>query len=71
MKNKAYTSEAQYLSVVWNWRHSCDEMGLTEEERRMFNEAFLAYIPDNLMPWHRQEGLRDFSLLEVNSFLLL
>ena len=59
MKNKAYTSEAQYLSVVWNWRHPCDEMGLTEEERRVFNEAFLAYILDNLMPWHRQ-GLKRF-----------
>ena len=71
MKNKAYTSEAQYLSVVRNWKRSCDERGLTEEERRVFNEEFLAYILDDLMPWHRQEGLRDFNLLEVNRFLLL
>ena len=71
MKSKAYTSEAQHLSVVRNWRRSCDERGLTEEERRAFNEEFLAYILDDLMSWHRQEGLRDFSLLEVNRFLLL
>ena len=57
MKSKVCTSEAQYLSVVQNWRCSCDESGLTEEERR---KEFLAYILDDLMPWHKQEGLKRF-----------
>lgn len=32
---------------------------------------FLDYVLDDLMPWHRDQGLRDFSLLEVNRYVLL
>ena len=71
MESKAYTSKAQYLSVVQNWRRSCNERGFTEEERRAFNGEFLAYILDDLMPWHRQGRLKRFSLLEVNRFYLI
>lgn len=30
------------------------------------NSNFLTYILDELMPWHADEGLNDYSLLEVN-----
>ena len=33
-----------------------------------YNNEMLEYLLDDLMPWHRQEGLRDFSLLEVNRY---
>ena len=32
---------------------------------------FLDYILDDLMPWHREPELRDFSFLEVNRYTLL
>ncbi|XP_065893229.1 uncharacterized protein [Dysidea avara] len=50
MENKGYAVEAKFLQVIRNWRRASDERGLT----------------DDLMPWHTDEGLRDFSLLEVN-----
>ena len=34
--------------------------------RSQFNVNFLAYILDELMPWHADEGLNDYSLLEIN-----
>ena len=66
MESKGYNDEATYLRVVHNWRCACDERGLTDEQRSTFNGEFLIYILDDLMPWHKDEGLCDFSLLEVN-----
>ena len=68
MEGRGYTSEAQYLSVIWNWKCACDERGLADSTRSTYNHKLLEYILDDLMPWHRQEGLRDFSLLEVNRY---
>lgn len=66
MESKGYNDEATYLRVVHNWMHACDERGLTDEQRSTFNREFLMYILDDLMPWHKVDGLCDFSLLEVN-----
>ena len=65
MERKGYTAEAQYLLTVRNWRRACDERGLSDELRKTFNKAFLSYILDELMPWHRET---DFSQLEVNRY---
>ena len=70
MKNKGYQNEAEYLQYVRNWRCACDERGLTDDQRRKFNMELLNYILDNLMPWHNDDGLRDFSLLEVHRYAL-
>ena len=68
MEGKEYTSEANHLRIIRNWRRACDERGLTDSQRSMYNNKFLEYLLDDLMPWHREEGLRDFSLLEVNRY---
>ena len=68
MEKKVYTQEAEYLRVVHNWRRACDERGLSDAQRSQFNQEFLDYILDELMPYHRNEGLKDFSLLEVNRY---
>ena len=66
MERKGYTVEAEYLRVIRNWRRSCDERGLTSTQRSQFNNDLLKYVLDELMPWHTENGLQDFSLLEVN-----
>ena len=66
MENKGYHHEAEYLKHVRNWRRASDERGLTDDQRSEFNAGLLNYILDDLMPWHKEDGLRDFSLLEVN-----
>ena len=66
MEGKGYVCEAAYLRVVRGWRQACDERGLSDEQRSQFNTDFLDFILDELMPWHKDSGLRDFSLLEVN-----
>ena len=68
MESKGYTCEAQHLSVIRNWRRACDERGLADSQRSAYNNELLEYLLDDLMPWHREEGLRDFSLLEVNRY---
>ena len=62
MESKGYTAEAQYLSVVHNWRRASDERGLSAETRQLFSQQFLQFILD-LIPWHKD---KDFSFLEVN-----
>ena len=62
--------EAAYLRAVHGWRQACDEWGLSDAERSELNREFLDYILDDLMPWHNESGLRDFSLLEVNRCVL-
>ena len=66
MENKGYHHEAEYLKHVRNWRRACDERGLTNDQGSELNAGLLNYILDDLMPWHKEDGLRDFSLLEVN-----
>jgi len=66
MENKGYHHEAEYLEHVRNWRRASDERGLTNDQRSKLNAGLLNYILDDLMPWHKNDGLRDFSLLEVN-----
>lgn len=63
MERKGYIAEAQYLSIVHNWRKACDEQGLSAETRQLFNQEFLQFILDDLMPWHKD---KDLSFLEVN-----
>jgi len=71
MDGKGYSYEAEFLHVIRDWRRACDERGLSQKERSHFNIEFLNYILDDLMPWHKDEGLRDFSLLEVNWYDIL
>ena len=66
MQDKGYHDEAEYLQYVCNWRRASDERGLADDQRSKFNTNLLNYILDDLMPWHGEDGLRDFSLLEVN-----
>ena len=66
MKDKGYDFEAKYLSVVHGWREACDKRGLSVEKRTQYNNDLLNFILDDLMPWHKDQNLRDFSLLEVN-----
>ena len=64
MEKKMYTPEAEYLRIVHNWRRASDEKGLSDNQCSQFNQ-FLNYILDELMPYHRDEDIKDFSLLEV------
>ena len=41
-----------------------DKRGLTELQLCKFNYELLEMIPDELMPWYKEQY--DFSLLEVN-----
>ena len=69
MDNKDYLVEAKYLRVIRNWRRASDERGLTDEQRSQFNKELLSFILDDLMPWHKDENMCDFSLLEVNKYV--
>ena len=69
MEKNRYDHEATYLRVICNWRRAYDERGLSTVQHSQFNNDFLNYILDDLMSWHKQEGLWDFSLLEVNRYL--
>lgn len=66
MEQKGYHAEAKYIRVVKDWRKACDERGLSDEEREKFNKAFLEYLLDELIPWHKQG---DLSQLEVNRYI--
>ena len=66
MDKKGYEFEARHLSVVHNWRRACDEQGFPTTLHSQFNVNFLAYILDELMPWHADKGLNEYNLLEVN-----
>ena len=68
MENKGYTCEAQHLSVIRHWRRACDEREFADSQRSTYNNELLEHLLDDLMPWHREEGLIDFSLLEVNRY---
>lgn len=65
-KSNNYAFEAKYVEPIYNWRRACDERGLSDAQRSCYNQDLLNYILDELMPWHSQVQLRDFSLLEVN-----
>ena len=43
-----------FIETIWNWRRACDECGLSELDRSHFNQEFLNFILDELMPWHRE-----------------
>lgn len=66
MKRHKYDYEANFVNVVRNWRHACDERGLTQLQRCRFNYEMLNMLLDELMPWHGSNY--DFSLLEVNRY---
>ena len=70
MESKEYSCEATHLRVVRGWRRACDERGLSDAQRSQYNAEFLNYVLDDLMPWHKDAGLRDFSLLEVNRYVI-
>lgn len=67
-ERKGYTTEADYVRTIRNWRRACDERGLTHLERKQYNKDFISYIMDELMPWHKDPA-RDFSHLEVNQYV--
>ena len=69
MEDKGYVIEAKYISIIRNWRRASDERGQTDDQRHQFNKDLLCYILDDLMPWHKDEGLRDYSVLEVNRYV--
>ena len=63
MERKNYEFEARYVKIIRNWRRSCDERGLSDEERSRFNQDLIEYILEELIPWYKQS---DYSTLEVN-----
>lgn len=65
LRSKDYSYKSRYISMVHNWRKACDERGLPDEERRLYNSELMDFIPHELMPWHRSPGMSDLSLLEV------
>lgn len=65
MEKNYFTPEADYIRAVLNWRHSCDERGLSEPQRSEYNYQMLNYILDDLMPWYEHY---DYSYLEVNRY---
>ena len=67
MKQKGYEYEARYTEIIWNWRRSCDERGLSELQQCRFNYQFLNLILEELMSWYKQQY--DFSLLKVNRYV--
>ena len=67
-ERKGYTLEAEYVRIIRNWRRACDERGITDGERSLYNQELLNYILDDMMPWHSKEGMNDYSLLEVNQY---
>ena len=69
MQKKGYTAEAAYLQSVRGWRRAIDERGLSSQQRSDLSRNFLDFILDDLMPWHQDEDMRDFSLLEVNRYI--
>ena len=64
-EKKGYDFEANYIHTVLNWCRACDERGLSEYHRSLFNYEMLNYILDDLMPWHEQYI---YSYLEVNRY---
>ena len=47
MERTNYEFEAHYVKIIRNWRRSCDERGLSDDERSRFNEDFIEYILDD------------------------
>ena len=70
-ERKGYTLEAEYVRIIRNWRRACDERGLTDEERSTYNQQLLDYILDELMPWHSDKEMKDYSLLEVTQYVII
>ena len=63
MERKNYEFEVRYVKIIRNWRRSCDERGLSDDERSRFNQDLIEYILEELIPWYKQS---DYSTLEVN-----
>ena len=70
MESKEYIEEAKYLKVVRKWRRAIDERGLQQSQRIEFLREFLDFICQDLMPWYTRSQV-DFSLLEVNRYMLV
>ena len=66
MEAKGYNEEAKFLQVIRNWRRAVDQRGLPASQRQQFDKDLIDFLLDDLMPWHRKPGMRDFSSLEVN-----
>ena len=66
MEHKNYSVEARYLRIIRNWRRAVDERGISEDLRQQYNKDLIEFMLNDLMPWHRKPGMRDFSLMEVN-----
>ena len=65
LEQKGYDKEAMYVHVIMNWRKASDMRGMSDEQQK-YNKDLMDYVLDELMPWHKQQQTRDFSLMEVN-----
>ena len=43
---------------------------ISSAQQSQFNNNLLNYVLDELMLWHKEDGLRDFNLLEVNRYFI-
>ena len=55
MEKKNYEFEARYVKIIRNWWRSCDERGLSDDEQSSFNQDFIKYILDELIPGHNNQ----------------
>ena len=69
MEDKGYSFEAEYITVIGNWRRASDEHGLSELQRSKCNHQLLNFILGELMPWYKDS--HDFSTLEVNRLVCM
>lgn len=67
LDRKGYTYEACYIRVIMNWRKACDEHGLSQSLHKKYNQEFLSFMLDELIPWH--SDTLDYSTMEVNRYL--
>ena len=63
---KGLQETKQQLLFHSNQDQLSSNLCVTNTQRSEYNQAFLSYILDDLMPWHTKDNLRDFSLIEVN-----
>ena len=52
------------------YTHVSDERGLDDSQISIYNNELLEYLLDDLMPWHRQEGIKRFWFTGYISMIL-
>ena len=61
-----YHREGQFVEIVANWHKATDGRGISEEQRKCYNEAMLNFLLEDWMPWY--ESNMDFSTLDANRY---